>query len=235
MSEPRIRELHRDLVAIDHRFAMPGGVELGTRCVLVRLTGGGILVHAPGPLSDAVRRKIDSLAPVRALVAPNLLHHLFLADNIAAWPQAPVFAAPGLREKLASVGTLRVDEVLGDAAPALWSADLDQLVTHGAPGLNEVVFLHRASRTLLCLDLCFNLRESASFVTRWFMRVNGAYGRFGPSRVFRYAVLKDVRAMRASVDRILAWDFDRVIVAHGEILERGGREALRAGFAWLRG
>lgn len=232
MSQPRIRELHRDLVAIDHPFRMPGGVELGTRCVLVRLTGGGVVVHAPGPLSEPVRRAIDSLGPVRALVAPNLLHHLFLAENLTAFPQARVFGAPGLLEKL---GSVRIDEVLTDAAPALWAADLDQLVTTGAPGLNEVVFLHRASRTLLCLDLCFNVRESASLVTRWFMRVNGAYGRFGPSRIFRYVVMKDARAMRASVDRILAWDFDRVSVAHGEILERGGRDALRASFAWLRG
>jgi hypothetical protein len=232
MTGPRIRELHRDLVAIDHPFRMPGGVELGTRCVLVRLTGGGVLVHTPGPLSEPVRRAIDSLGPVRALVAPNLLHHLFLAENAAAFPQARVFAAPGLREKL---GKVRVDEVLTDTAPALWSADLEQIVTTGAPSLNEVVFLHRASRTLLCLDLCFNVRESPSRVTRWLMRVNGAYGRFGPSRIFRYGVMKDARAMRASVDRILAWDFERVSVAHGEILERGGREALRASFAWLRG
>jgi Domain of unknown function (DUF4336) len=231
MSEPRIRELHRDLVAIDHPFRMPGGVELGTRCVLVRLSGGGVVVHTPGPLSEPVRRAIDSLGPVRALVAPNLLHHLFLAENVAAFPQARVFGAPGLREKL---GGVRVDEVIGDAPPELWAADLEQIVTHGAPGLNEVVFLHRASRTLLCLDLCFNVRASTSLVTRLFMRVNGAYGRFGPSRLFRYAILKDGRAMRASLDRILAWDFDRVSMAHGEILERGGREALRASFAWLR-
>jgi hypothetical protein len=196
----------------------------------VRLTGGGVLVHTPGPLGDEVRRAIDSLGPVRALVAPNLLHHMFLRDSIAAYPQARVFAAPGLREKL---GDVRIDEVLSDEAPDLWAGDLDQIAVTGAPSLNEVVFLHRASRTLLCLDLCFNVRESPSFPTRLMMRVNGAYGRFGPSRIFRYAVMKDRRAMRASVDRMLAWDFERVTVAHGEILESGGREALRAGFTWL--
>jgi hypothetical protein len=90
-----------------------------------------------------------------------------------------------------------------------------------------VVFLHRASRTLVCLDLCFNVRRSSSLFTRAFMRANGAYGRFGPSRLFRYTMLSDARAMRESVDRILAWDFDRVTVAHGDVLESGGREALR--------
>jgi hypothetical protein len=32
---------------------------------------------------------------------------------------------------------------------------------------------------------------------------------------------------------MLAWDFDRIVIAHGEVLESGGREALRAGYAWL--
>jgi len=231
MTAPRVRELHRDLWAIDYPLRMPGGVELGTRSCVIRLAGGGAVVHTPGPLDSETRRAIDSLGPVRALVAPNLLHHRFLRDAIAAWPQARVFAAPGLREKL---GDVKVDEVLGDFAPELWAADLAQLAVAGAPSLNEVVFLHRASRTLLCLDLCFNVQSSASWVTRMLMRVNGAYGRFGPSRIFRYGVMKDRRALRDSIDRILAWDFDRVSVAHGEILERGGREALRSSFAWLR-
>ncbi len=225
------RELGPALWAIDHPLRMPGGIELGTRTCVVRLSDGGVLVHAPGPLGDDARRAIDSIGPVRALVAPNLLHHRFLAESITAYPQARVFGAPGLREKL---GDVRIDEVLGDKAPDLWAADLDQIFVRGAPSLNEVVFFHGASRTLLCLDLCFNVRESDSILTRLFMRVNGAYGRFGPSRIFRFAVLKDRRGTRASLDRILAWDFDRVSVAHGEILETGGHDVLRDGFAWLR-
>ena len=123
--------------------------------------------------------------------------------------------------------------MLGDKPAELWAADLDQVQVGGAPSLRETVFLHRASRTLLCLDLCFNVNTSGSFATRLMMRINGAYGRFGPSRIFRYTVMKDRRALRASLDKILAWDFDRVTVAHGDILETGGRKAIQRGFAWL--
>jgi hypothetical protein len=178
-----------------------------------------------------VRAAIESLGPVRGLVAPNLLHHMFLAENIAAFPQARVYAAPGLREKLES--KVRVDEVLTDKPAELWAADLDQVAVGGCPSLRETVFFHRASRTLLCLDLCFNVHASDSAITRLFMRINGAYRSFGPSRLFRYAILKDRRALRASLDQILAWDFDRVTVAHGDILERGGHAALQRGFRWL--
>ena len=230
MADTGLRALDRDLWALDQPLRV-GGLELGVRTCVVRLGDGGTLVHAPGPLTAAARAEIEALGPVRALIAPNLLHHMYLADCARAYPRARVFGAPGLREKL---GSARIDEVLGEKAPGLWSAELDQLVVQGAPGMNEVVFLHRASRTLVCLDLCFNVRRSSSLFTRVFMRANGAFGRFGPSRLFRYTILKDRRAMRESVDRILAWDFDRVSVAHGDVLESGGRVALRESFAWLR-
>jgi hypothetical protein len=230
MGDTGLRQLDRDLFAIEQPLRV-GGLDLGVRTCVVRLREGGTLVHAPGPSTASLRGEIEALGPVRALLAPNLLHHMYLADCARAFPRATVFGAPGLREKL---GSPRIDEVLGEKPPPLWATDLDQLLVRGTPGLNEVVFLHRASRTLLCLDLCFNVRRSTSLFTRVFMRANGAWGRFGPSRLFRYTMLSDTRALRESVDRILDWDFDRVTVAHGDVLETGGREALRASFAWLR-
>jgi hypothetical protein len=229
MGDTGLRTLDRDLWAIDQPLRV-GGLDLGVRTCVIRLGDGGVLVHAPGPLTARLGREIEALGPVRALIAPNLLHHMFLATAAEAFPQARVFAAPGLREKL---GATRIDELLGEQAPPLWAGQLEQLLVQGAEKLHEVVFLHRASRTLICLDLCFNVRRSASLFTRVFMRANGAWGRFGPSRLFRYTMLDDKQALRESLDRILAWDFDRVTVAHGDVLESGGREALRASFAWL--
>ncbi|MGH7290800.1 MAG: DUF4336 domain-containing protein [Myxococcota bacterium] len=231
MGGTALRQLDRDLWALDQPLRV-GGLELGARTCIVRLADGGLVIHAPGPRTAALRDEIEALGPVRALIAPNLLHHLYLADTMRAFPQARVFGAPGLREKLAAV---RIDEVLGEQAPALWSGQLEQLLVQGTPSMGEVVFLHRASRSLLCLDLCFNVRSSPSLFTRLFMRANGAFGRFGPSRLFRHAILKDARALRVSLDRILAWDFERVTVAHGDVLERGGNAALRESFAWLPG
>lgn len=225
-----LRALAPDLWCQDQAFRT-GGLDLGLRTSVVRLADRSVLVHAPGPATAGARAEIERIGPVRALVAPNLLHHLFLGEAAAAWPEARVFGAAGLRAKRPD---LRIDEELGEKPPELWARDLEQALVHGAPSLGEVVFLHRASGTLLCLDLCFNVRPPASVFTRLFMRANGAWDRFGPSRLFRYAILKDGRALRGSLERILAWDFDRVSVAHGAVLERGGREALRQGFAWLR-
>jgi hypothetical protein len=223
----RVRELAPDLFAADHPLVV-GGLHLGTRTTVVR-SGTGLIVHSPGPADELLLREVEKLGPVAALVAPNKLHHLSLPAWIRAFPEARTFGAPGLAAKLPEV---RFDEELGDAAPGLWRGVLDQHHVRGAPRLEEVAFLHGASRTLLLTDLAFHIRHSDSRFTRVFMRLNGGYGRFGTTRMLRSS-FRDRKALRASIDRILTWDFDRVVVTHGEVLERGGREALREAYAWL--
>jgi hypothetical protein len=62
--------------------------------------------------------------------------------------------------------------------------------------------------------------------------VGAAPGRFGPHRLIR-AGIRDRAAARRSLERILEWDFDRVVMSHGAVLERGGRARLRECFAFL--
>ena len=64
------------------------------------------------------------------------------------------------------------------------------------------------------------------------MRLNGVYGHFGPSRILR-AMVKDRPALRAALDHIRMWDFDRVIVSHGEVLEYGGKQAMLTQYVWV--
>jgi hypothetical protein len=103
----------------------------------------------------------------------------------------------------------------------------------GVPLANEVVFVHRPSRSLLVCDLAFNVGPDAPWLTRTLFRLWGAYGRLGPTRLERLLV-RDKDAARRSLDEVLALDFDRVIVSHGDVLETGGREAFARGFDWLR-
>jgi len=223
-----LRSLHPSLWVIDYPLRMPLGVEIGTRTTLVRLDDGGLFVHSPGPASDEDVREISKLGDVRHLVAPNLLHNLYVAQARERFPGAALHAPPGFEAKLPGVAF----ETFGDVAPPGWAGQIDQVAIGGAPRMNEIAFVHRASRSLLLTDLCFNFQHSDSFVTRLFMRINAAYGRFGPSRLAG-TFLRDKAAVRASVDRILALDFDRVVVTHGEVLERGGKDALRRAFQHL--
>jgi len=225
---PRLSELAEGLWTVEHELRL-AGLALGTRTTIARLPDGGLWVHSPGPLDAALADDVRGLGPVRCLVAPNLFHHLYVGDWRGAFPEALVYGVAGLAAKRRD---LRIDETLGDAPPAAWRGTLEQLRMGGLPKVEEVAFLHVPSRTLVLSDLCFNIQHSDSPWTRIGLRLTGAWRRFTPSRLFKTFV-KDPKALRASVDHVLEWDFDRVLVAHGEVLEHGGPQALREAFRWL--
>jgi hypothetical protein len=227
-SRRMLRQLADDLWVVERplRFA---GVEVGTRMSVVRLRDGSLFLHSPVALDDGLRAALSQVGTPRYAVAPNRFHHLFVGDYRTAFPQVQLFAAPGLAEKRCD---LQFDGVLSDGAPSPWAGELEQEFFAGFPIMNEVVFAHRASRTLLTCDLAFNLGPEAPLATRVVFRLVGGYGHFGPSLVEKL-LIRDRAAARASLERILSWDFDRVVVTHGAVLEHGGREALRAGYAWL--
>jgi hypothetical protein len=232
MAERRaaLRALDRDLWVAERRQRFYG-LEVGTRMTVMRLADGSLLLHSPVALTPELRTELDALGPVRWVVAPNRVHHLRAGDVAKASPGAQLWIAPGLERKRPDLVYVAV---LGDEAPAPWKGEVDQVFFRGRPYENEVVFFQRASRTLILCDLAFNFGPRAAAPTRWLMRLLRSYGHFGPSKLDPL-LIRDRRAARESLLRILDWDFDRVIVAHGDVLESGGREALRRGYAWLLG
>jgi hypothetical protein len=223
-----LRALTEEIHVVDVPFKV-GGLELGGRMTVIRLPGGGLWIHSPVRLDAAARAAVDALGPVRFLVAPSLMHYLSLKDWAAAYPEARVVALPGLRRKQPE---LRIDVELADTPDAGYADVISQQRMGGMPRVEERVFLHRPTRTLLLTDLAFNIRESPSWLTRTYVKLFGTYGKLAPTLLLK-SLVKDRAALRASLETVLGWDFDRVVVCHGEVLERGGREALRDGFAWL--
>jgi hypothetical protein len=222
-------QLHESLWVASRPLRMPL-VELGARMTVVRLPDGGLWVCSPVKLDDETRAAVDALGPVQHIVAPNRFHHIYLRGWFDAYPDAQRWAAPGLADKRSD---LTFTATLGDAPPEAWSGDLDQHHVGGMPKLDEVVFFHRPSRTLIVTDLLFHKREAAG-TQKLFWKLNGCYGRLSPSRMLRF-MIRERHTLRLSIDRILEWDFDRVVVTHGDLLETGGRDAVRAGFVWLQG
>lgn len=205
------------------------GLEVGTRMTVIRLGDGSLLLHSPIALVPELRRELDALGSVRYAVAPNRFHHLYAGDVARAYPGSRLWVAGGVERKRPD---LQIEGVLGDDPPEAWKGEVDQARFRGRPFENEVVFLHRKSRTLIVCDLLFNFGPRAPWATRALMRLLGGYGKPGPTRIDPL-LIRDRRAARESLQRILEWDFDRVVVAHGEVLESGGPAVLRNGYAWL--
>jgi hypothetical protein len=205
------------------------GLEVGTRMTVIRLADGSLLLHSPVELDAELRRELEAVGRVRFAVAPNRVHHLYAGEVAKVYPGARLWVGPGLERKRPD---LVFAGVLGDEAPAEWKDEVDQTFFRGRPYENEVVFFHRSSRTLIMCDLAFNFGPRTAAPTRLLMKLLRSYGRFGPSTLDPL-LIRDRRAARRSLERILAWDFDRVVVAHGDVLESGGHEALRQGYSWL--
>lgn len=200
------------------------GVRLPTRASVVRLADGGLLVHSPPRPDAALRSALDALGPVRHVVSPNKIHHLGIAAFAAAYPGAGVWASPGLPERRPD---LRFRGVLGDRPEPDWAGDLDQACTRGNVFFEEVVFLHRASGTLVVADLVERLvPEALPAGAAFFARALRLADRALASPEHR-AYTVDVEAAGAAFDRMLAWDFDAIVLAHGELVRRGGKETLR--------
>ena len=85
---------------------------------------------------------------------------------------------------------------------------------------------------MIFTDLVFNVQAEDASKARGFNWLTGAAGHFGPHRLIR-RMISDRKGARASVEKILQWDFDRVIVTHGKVLESGGRNQVRAAFGYL--
>lgn len=204
------------------------GVHVGTRMTVVRLSDGSLWLHSPVQLDAETQAEIIALGEVRHIVAPNLFHHLYVGEAADLFPGAAVHAVAGLQKKRKD---LRIDETLGEEPAAAWRDDLDQLQVQGTL-LAETVFFHRATRTLISSDIAENFASSDHWLTRIYLKAQRLEHRFWVAWLLRICY-RDKQNARRCIDRMLEWDIDRVILAHGHILETGGRDKLRAAFEWL--
>lgn len=196
------------------------GLELGARMTVLE-TSEGLLVHSPIAMAP---EPVAELGAPRWVLAPNLFHHLYAG----AWIDAGLegWCAAGLPEKRPDL-KLRVIEP--ETRP--FGDEVAVLPLRCFSFSNEVVVLHRPSRTLIVTDLCFNLPETAPWWTRAVMRGLGGYPGVRSTLLERLWMKRELA--RRELGTIASWDFDRLVLAHGEIVERGAKDAFVGAFRWL--
>jgi hypothetical protein len=215
--------------------ALGGSVPFPTRMTVVQLGDGSLWCHSPVAADAALFAAIDTLGPVRHLVSPNKLHYAHIAAWKRRYPDAVAWASPGVRERAASQRiAVAFDADLGDAAEPTWAAQLDQLHFRGSRVIEEVVFLHRASATLILADLIENF-EVAKLGTamRWIARLGGVLDPDGKAPLDMRLTFRDRVAARACFQRIMGWRPQRVILAHGRCYLDNAQAELRRAFRWL--
>ena len=224
---PHLQELAEGIwtASAPHRWI---GLHLGTRMTVIRLSRGGLLLHSPVPISNQLRTELAALGPVGHIVCPNLYHHVYAGEAVAAFPNAVLHGPPELRRKRKD---LPFDADLSEVPHEDWKNNLIPLTIDGCM-LYETVFFHPATHTLITCDLVENFDSSPHWPTRLYLKLAGLYGRIGWSRFLRL-LYRDRKAARASVDRLLQWPFERVVISHGNIISDHARETVRRAFGWL--
>lgn len=208
------------------------GFHYPTRMCVICLSDGGLFLWSPVALTPPLLKAVRALGPVRHIVAPNDLHHLSLADWIAACPEARLHAAPRLAAKRPDIV---FDSTLGPDPHPDWSGALDQVLIDSNRILSEVVFHHRASGTTLFVDLIQHLPRG--WYRGWRAVVARLDGMTGPApdvpRKFR-AAFRDRDALRQSMQMVMSWDTKALVFAHGAPVASGAQAALERAFRWLK-
>jgi hypothetical protein len=228
-----LKEFGRAIWIANGPEAVVAGFRYPTRMAVMQLADGGLFIWSPVALSDSLRTAIDALGPVRHIVEPNALHHLFLAEWQRSYPEATFHAPPGLRKKRPDIA---FDTDLGDTPAPDWAGQIDQVVLRGNRITTEVVFFHAPSGTVLFTDLLQQIPPG--MLSGWRAVVARLDRMTGPEpsvpRKFRIA-FSDRRAARDAVGRILAWPAEQVLMAHGTPVTRDAHGFLRRAFRWLTG
>jgi hypothetical protein len=207
------------------------GFHYPTRMAIIRLSDGGLFISSPIRLSNSLRAEVEAVGQVRHMIAPNSLHHLFLPEWKRAYPEAKVYAPPGLRRKRQDIA---FDADLGSAPSPDWVKEIDQVLMHGNIITTEVVFFHVKSGTVLFTDLIQQLPINLIPGWRAVIAKLDLMVEREPSvpRKFRYA-FTNRRAARESLAHVLAWPAEKVLMAHGTPVEKDARAYLRRAFGWL--
>lgn len=197
------------------------GADLGVRMSVVRLSSGRLVLFSPTELDSETKKFIDELGPVSDLVSPTLEHYKHLKSYTHAYPEARIFAPPGLELKRKD---LQISHSLAESDRDEWNGEILYQRLMGST-VNETAFLHFQSRSLIVGDLVFNLRPH-NLWEKVVYSLNGVSNRLAISRLFR-TTIRDETAFKDSLRRILGWNFDQIALCHGDVVRAKGRQLLK--------
>ncbi len=211
------------------------GFAYPTRSVVVRLANGDVWLWSPIAYDAALAAEIDQIGPLTHLVSPNKIHHLFLTDWATHYPQAKIW---GPQSTIRKRGDLAFQPPLAVQSPPDWAGEIDQFHATGSFALDEVLFYHIPSDTLIVADFSENFSEA--FMARhwkpWQRKLARPWGivegKGHAPLEWRLSFLRRRRLKQIKRD-LLARPVRNVIMAHGEVQKGGGLAFLNTSLAWI--
>lgn len=196
------------LKTLESEVQMPM-MSLPTKSILVSI-GDRVVLISPLPDIEKFEKEILTFGTPTDIVAPGGFHHLGIEAASKMFPSAKLWCVPALKNK-------RKDIAWTDTLSKDWpfQGELDVFLLEGLPKLDEALLYHRASKTLILCDLCFNLVHGKGMGNWLITHMFGTYKKLGVSRFFSIFV-KDKALFRQSIQEVLNLDVEKIIIPHGE-------------------
>ena len=215
-------------------YGIPVKWPFPTRMTIVRLPDGGLWLHSPTRPDEALIGKVAALGQVRHLVSPNLIHHVSIGAWAKRFPDARVWASPGVHRR----SEVQFTDDLADTPPEDWASAIDQRIARGSRILEEAIFFHRASKVLILTDLIENFEDERlhGWLARIMYRLIGVMAPNGRApRDLRATFAGHHDQLKPVVDWMIACAPEKVVIAHGKWFEEDGTAVIRRAFDWVRG
>jgi hypothetical protein len=209
------------------------GVMFTTRMAVVRLSNGSLWINSPVPLPFDMLKSIAELGPVRHLLAATPRHVWRLAAWHTLFPEAQLWV-PRPTPFTLKKGDLPFTRILGDEPPKAWADDFDQLAFKGNPLIEEVVFFHKHSRTVILDDLIqIHPMMKGQPIRNALFKLEGVTSPHGGVGLDIRLSFTNRDLARRSLEKLLSWDFDKLIIAHGPCIEKDAKPFVERAFRWL--
>lgn len=229
----QLKEIDKNIWIYDGSTVNFYGFPYSTRMTVILLSNGNLWIHSPEKLNEELKEELDNLGKVEYLISPNKLHHLFLPEWISAYPDAKCYASPGLIEKRQDI---KFTKELSNLSEKEWADEIEQTVFQGSPAMEEVVFFHIRSKTLILTDLIENFNPSAfnwwQKTLAWFAGILSPNGKTPLD--WRISFLFGKAKARIALDTMLGWRPNNIIISHGECIIDNGFEFLNNSFRWVK-
>jgi len=205
------------------------GAPLGKTTTVIRL-GRDLLIHSAAPMTPPDVDAIKALGNPRWLMEGSRMHDTFASSLRGAFPEATYLLPP--RFPLAAEIMAPVEKLRRKSLPGVWAGEIEVERIGGVPAVEEHAVWHRVSKTLILSDFVFNLGLPPGGRVPFFLRwVSGIKAFPATSRLVKLAV-KDRGQLKKSVERILRWDIEQVVVGHGEIMTVNAKGLLKQTLNW---
>lgn len=231
---PELREFASNIWIADGSNVRDFGLMFTTRMVIVKLSDGSLWLSSPVSVPFDILQQITKLGVVRYLIAATPRHVWRLDAWHGLFPEAQLWAARSTLFTLKK-GHLPLSGSLTDTSFQGWAEDLDQLAFKGNPLIEEVVFFHKQSRTVMLDDLIqIHSTVKGKVFRNLLFKLEGVVAPNGGVGLDIRLSFTNRTLARRSLERLLSWDFDKLIIAHGPCIEQDARAFVERAFRWLK-